>query len=202
MKQKISIVLIGACLLWAQGIYAEPTGEVKADTCLGCHGVPSYTNVYPSYHVPRLAGQHREYLIAALTAYQNGERSHPTMSGQAKTLSEKDIADVAEYFSKMESAPANPEAEIPPEMQAKAGTCSACHMNDGNSMVPNFPKIAGQREDYLYQSLMDYKSGARNNPIMLGIVAALSDEDMKDLARYFSKQPGLGTVSVPIGTVQ
>jgi len=76
-------------------------GKVKAETCLGCHGVPSYTNVYPTYHVPRLGGQHAEYIVAALKGYQSGERSHATMRAQAAGLSEEDMADIGAYFQSL-----------------------------------------------------------------------------------------------------
>jgi cytochrome c553 len=75
--------------------------------------------------------------------------------------------------------------------KAKSTTCAGCHGADGNSAAPSFPKLAGQHEDYLLHSLQAYKSGKRKNPIMSGQVASLSDQDMKDLAAYFSKQKGL-----------
>jgi cytochrome c553 len=74
-------------------------GKTKAFTCMGCHGVPSYNNVYPTYKVPKLGGQHAQYLAAALEAYRNGQRSHQTMQAQAKTLSEQDIQDIAAFFA-------------------------------------------------------------------------------------------------------
>lgn len=75
--------------------------------------------------------------------------------------------------------------------KAKSATCAGCHGPDGNSPTPSFPKLAGQHEDYLFHSLSGYKNGKRKNPIMQGQVANLSDQDMKDLAAYFSKQKGL-----------
>ena len=77
-------------------------GKYKAETCLGCHGVPSYTNVYPSYHVPKLGGQHAEYIVAALKGYQSGERSHSTMQAHAASLSEEDMADIGAYFQSLQ----------------------------------------------------------------------------------------------------
>ena len=74
-------------------------GRTLAGTCLGCHAVPSYTNVYPSYRVPKLGGQHAEYIVAALKAYQSGERSHATMRAHSVRLSEEQIRDIASYFS-------------------------------------------------------------------------------------------------------
>jgi cytochrome c553 len=84
----------------AQAYQGDPElGRIKADTCLGCHGIPSYTNTYPTYHVPKVGGQHREYIIAALLAYRSGRRAHDTMHNNALSLSDQDIADIAAYFA-------------------------------------------------------------------------------------------------------
>ena len=74
-------------------------GAIKSFTCMGCHGVPSYNNVYPTYKVPKLGGQHAQYLAAALQAYKDGQRSHPTMQAQAQALSEQDMQDIAAFFA-------------------------------------------------------------------------------------------------------
>lgn len=74
-------------------------GRTKAFTCLGCHGVPGYTNAYPTYRVPKLGGQHAQYLVSALKAYQSGQRNHATMQAQAASLSDQDMEDIAAYFS-------------------------------------------------------------------------------------------------------
>ncbi|MAA72161.1 MAG: cytochrome c4 [Bermanella sp.] len=67
-----------------------------------------------------------------------------------------------------------------------AGSCAACHGQDGNSAAPSFPKIAGLGEKYILKQLMEFKSGDRDNAIMKGQVAALSNEQMADLAAYFA----------------
>ena len=74
-------------------------GRKKAETCMGCHAVPHYVNTYPTYHVPKLAGQHAEYIIAALNGYRDKLRSHSTMHANAATLSDQDIVDIAAYLS-------------------------------------------------------------------------------------------------------
>ena len=76
-------------------------GRTKVYTCGGCHGVPGYKNAYPNYHVPRIAGQNADYLVAALKGYQNGDRDHPTMRAQGESLSEQDIQDIATYLSSL-----------------------------------------------------------------------------------------------------
>jgi cytochrome c553 len=74
-------------------------GHELAYTCQGCHSIPNYKNVYPTYSVPKLSGQRPEYLVAALKAYKSGERSHGTMHSQASSMSEQDMADIAAYLA-------------------------------------------------------------------------------------------------------
>ena len=93
--------LILALLLCSGPLAAEgdaEAGAIKAYTCSGCHGVPGYNNIYPTYKVPKLGGQNFEYLVSALHAYRNGERVHPTMQNQAESLSDQDIQDISAYF--------------------------------------------------------------------------------------------------------
>jgi cytochrome c553 len=90
-------MLIASSQVFAAG---DPeAGRIKAETCLGCHAIPNYTNVYPSYHVPKLAGQNADYIVQALKAYQNGQRKHGTMLANASNLSAQDMADIAAFFS-------------------------------------------------------------------------------------------------------
>lgn len=70
-------------------------------------------------------------------------------------------------------------------------TCAACHGADGNSATAEFPRIAGQHEDYLRQALSDYKAGKRRNPIMAAQVENLGKRDIADLAAWFASQQGL-----------
>jgi cytochrome c553 len=74
--------------------------------------------------------------------------------------------------------------------------CAACHGADGNTpLQAEYPRLAGQYEDYIYKALRDYKSGARKNAIMGAQAANLSPQDMQDLATYFSSQKGtLGVI--------
>jgi cytochrome c553 len=74
--------------------------------------------------------------------------------------------------------------------QAKAAVCGACHGPDGNSMAPNFPKLAGQGERYLEKQLHDIKSGKRQVLEMTGLLTNVSDQDLADLAAYFASQRG------------
>lgn len=87
-------------------------------------------------------------------------------------------------------------AADPDAGKEKSQSCQACHGPDGNSPTPNFPNIAGQYENYLLRALKDYKGGQRKNAIMAGMVAALSEQDMRDLAAYYSQQEGLDVARI------
>jgi len=79
--------------------------------------------------------------------------------------------------------------------QAKSAICAACHGADGNSTVPNWPKLAGQHEKYLTRQGILIRSGARQVPEMTGIVAGLSDQDFEDISAYFAAQEATGGVA-------
>ena len=72
--------------------------------------------------------------------------------------------------------------------QAKAAVCGACHGLDGNSADAQYPKLAGQSEQYIVRQLTDFKSGKRQNPIMLGMATPLSTQDMHDIGAWFASQ--------------
>jgi cytochrome c553 len=74
------------------------------------------------------------------------------------------------------------------ETKAKE-VCQACHGADGNSQMPDYPKLAGQQPDYLAKALRDYKSGLRKNAIMAGFAGTLSDKEIENLAAYYASQP-------------
>jgi len=99
-----ALLLSTASLLISTSVFAAgdvKAGKVEATTCTGCHGIPGYNNVYPTYKVPKVGGQNYEYLVAALHEYRNGERDHPTMQVQAESLSDEQIENIAAYFASL-----------------------------------------------------------------------------------------------------
>lgn len=197
-KQLALVSAISTILFLSQIAVADPeTARMKAGTCLGCHGVPSYTNVYPSYSVPKLAGQHSEYIASSLRAYRSGERSHPTMRAQAAGLSDQDIEMISKFFASQPSM-AN-EKDFKPALidNKNLATCAACHTDTGNSTIAANPRLAGQHRNYLLHALKSYKNGARKNPVMIAITSALSEDDMEELAAFYAHNVGLGVIDLP-----
>ncbi len=106
---KTSLFLLAGLFLASNTQAAELKGNPKAGkilayTCTGCHGIAEYKNAYPSYRVPKIAGQNEKYLLAALHGYKKGERNHPTMKAQASSYSDQDIADIAAHLSSLKSS--------------------------------------------------------------------------------------------------
>ncbi len=79
----------------------------------------------------------------------------------------------------------------------KAVVCQACHGANGNSTNPQWPSLAGLGADYIVEQLQEFKEGRRNNPIMMPMAAALSADDMADVAAYFSSLPNTGLEADP-----
>jgi cytochrome c553 len=124
-------------------------------------------------------------MVAALKEYQDGNRAHATMHAQAVTLKPEELADVAAFLAGTElKAGSRPLGTAPKASQ----TCVACHGNDGVGIMPEYPNLAGQHEDYLANSLRAYKTGVRKNPIMAGMAAPLTEQDIRELAKYYSSQ--------------
>ena len=171
-------------------------GKAISYTCLGCHGIDGYRNAYPDYEVPKLQGQHPEYLMDALHGYRSGDRAHLTMHDQASTLSDQDIADIAAYFAGKPLTPTGrKESGAAPQA---VSVCVACHGVDGVGVAPNYPTLAGQHQDYLERALEEYRKGGRKNPVMKGFAANLKEEDIPVIARYFAAQtPPLHTEERP-----
>jgi cytochrome c553 len=201
----LSVFAAGLALAGAAAFAQTPVlkgdpvrGKAISYTCLGCHGVDGYRNAYPNYSVPKLVGQHPEYLIAALQEYKGDQRSHVTMHSQASELSDQDMVDIATYFAGNVLQPGPAPANAPPAPAAVA-VCAACHGATGISAVPNYPNLAGQHADYLKREIAEYKDGGRKNAIMSAMAATIKDTDVEALADYFSKmRPSLGPLRRPI----
>src|SRR3954469_20000694 len=197
----VSLVLIALCAPIVGHAQAPgPIGDAKRGhdlsyTCYGCHAVPNYKNVYPTYSVPKLHGQRPEYLVAALKEYKSGERSHGTMHSQASSMNEQDMKDIATFLAGPEVLSQSKD-DVPATAAPKASqSCLACHGTNGVGITADFPTIAGQHKDYIERALHDYQKGGRKNAVMAGMAATLTHEDIVALAEYYSsRSPALEVV--------
>jgi len=187
------VVLAGALAAPSQAAGDAQRGKQIGYTCLGCHGIENYKNVYPTYSVPKLVGQHPDYLIAALKSYRGKERSHGTMFAQASSLSDQDMQDLAAYLSELPLAAGAAVVGTPPAKVT--ALCAACHGANGVGITKDYPTLAGQHADYLARALVEYQKGDRKNAIMQSFVVQLPAADIKAIADFYAAQrPELRTV--------
>ena len=194
----LSAAATGALAQGAAGDAAA--GKKKADMCIGCHGIMGYQNSFPEIHkVPKISGQSDKYIVAGLTAYKSGERKHPSMRGIAGSLSDKDIADLAAFYSSQAGqAPADTPKAASAEVSAllEKGACVSCHgANFSKPVDPSYPKVAGQYPDYLFVALKAYTVDGnhvvgRGNPIMGGMARQFKPAELRAIAKYIGSLDG------------
>ena len=136
--------------------------HVKAGGCAACHG----DNVSRRTGIPTLAGQHPEYLVPAMKAYISGQRRHPLMNDILAGVAETDLPAIARYYAGQTPL----RAHTPPVGDAAAGRvasalCMSCHGEQGISVSPLWPSLAGQDAQYLASAIREYQNGSRNKVV-------------------------------------
>jgi cytochrome c553 len=168
-------------------------GKTASAACSGCHGD---TGVSPAAVNPSLAGQDAQYLMSALDAYKNGARTDETMKGLVGGLDDKTKKDLAAFYHSQQ--PARPNVRKPLSTAEWAARCNRCHGLNGNSTDPHIPALAGQRMDYLDKVLRDYRTRERRSAEMAAMSDALSDDDIANLAAYYSRQNARAVIYVVV----
>jgi cytochrome c553 len=166
-------------------------GKALAEGCTGCHGGDGISETPKT---PSLAGQPDEFTQWQLIYFRSGARKDQAMQPIAESLEANDVRNLGAYFASL-PPPKAPSAQDPRvEAGAKLAAehrCTFCHGGhyEGNKAVA---RLAGQREDYLYKALSDFKSGARVGSgvaSMADVVYSLQDDDLRLLAHYMAVQP-------------
>jgi cytochrome c553 len=175
-------------------------GKAKAEEagCSGCHGadgVATENGLAIDKNVPNLAAEPDLYTQFQLVFFRKGVRKNDLMNQMAEPLSNDDIRNLGAFYASLPL----PNLPLPPdaapddtrlgEKVAAAIHCTNCH-GDRYEGLDNIGRLAGQREDYLYKALRDFKSGARvatGAAGMADVVYPLGDLEMKALAHYLSR---------------
>lgn len=167
----------------------ESPGRAKAQTCFSCHG-PEGNSGTPE--VPSIAGQPREFIAKQLHLFRDGGRIDAQMAPMTVNLSDRDIDDLAAYFSQVPAAP--PERPADPAIAAaaqpliEARQCVACHGERLSGQL-QAPRLAGQQRAYLSWQLRAYRDGQRADPdaTMRDATKRLSNRDIGLIADYISR---------------
>jgi cytochrome c553 len=200
----LGTLLAMAPVAWAaDGVPAKGKAKAEAGGCFSCHGpagVATEVGIASATDkaMPNVAAEPDLYVQFQLVYFRNGSRKNDVMNGMAKDLSDEDVRNLGAFFA---SLPA-PKTTPPPDSDAAATAlgekvaqgvrCANCH-GDHFEGVDNIARLAGQREEYLYKALRDFKTGGvRPNTGAAGmseVVYALGDPEMKALAHYLSRLP-------------
>lgn len=178
---------------------AVAAGKAVASACGGCHGE---TGVSQIPGMPSLIGLDTKYLIDAMKAYKSGQRKHDTMKSMVVPLPDVAINNVALYYALQTPARAKtPHLGDQAAGKEASASCGGCHGDLGVSGSPATPSLAGQDAQYLVAAMQAYKTGARPDETMKGMVAALDDTALKNLAAYYATQdPKAPNVRKPLTT--
>jgi cytochrome c553 len=162
--------------------------------CVSCHGAAGNSTIASN---PKLAGQIGPYVYKQLVEFTTPARNNAIMTPYAKLMTEEDKKNVAAYLSgtvaKQGAAKNKDTVELGKKIYrggiAATGVaaCASCHGANGNGIPAQFPRIAGQHQDYTVAQLQAFKSGARKNGVQMSTLAKrMSDEEMKAVADYIA----------------
>ena len=203
MNMNFKYALLTLSIFAAQAVTAEPlvegsteAGKARAVPCAACHGADG-NSVNPAW--PSIAGQNAPYILKQLQAFRSGSRSDPLMTGQAMSLSEQDMRDLAVYFSSQAPAPktvASAETVNKGEALYRGGdaekgvaACLACHGPTGRgNPAAAYPMLKGQYATYTATQLRNFSNGQRKSDgptkVMREIAANLREDDIVAVASY------------------
>jgi len=176
-------------------------GKAAAEACSGCHGDNGVSKTPGS---PSLVGLDPKYLAAAIGAYKTGQRKHDLMKSLVAGLSDADAANVSLFYALQKPARAGtPAAGDAAAGKAAAAACAGCHGEAGVAGDPATPSLAGQDAQYLATATQSYKDGTRKDETMKGMVAALNDAAIRNIAAFYAgQQPQPPKVRKPMSLAQ
>ncbi len=158
-------------------------GERIAGMCKSCHS---------NKKGPDLSGMHVKYFVSAMQDYQQGKRKHSAMNDITAFFSDTDIEKVAYYYAMQPmTLSSNIERSDQDHERGRSlsQSCAMCHGKTGVSPEPDVtPSLAGMRAEYIIKATRSYSQGLRQNDSMNDVATQLSDEELADIAYYFSWQ--------------
>jgi len=177
----------------------DPFGDVRAtlEKCTKCHGENGNST---ADGMPNLTAQDPAYFKTSMQAYVDGDRNHKMMTKLAGSLDEQTIATMGVFYAVQQpkrSETAAPGNELAGRNLAK--DCANCHGDDGNADAAKTPSLAGQDARYLVKAMHEYPEGVRKDESMFKAMDGLSEQDMLDLAAFYTaREPARRNVRTPL----
>jgi len=178
-------------------LYADGDAARGLPACVSCHGAAGNSTITVN---PKLAGQHESYIYKQLVDFTTPERSQPVMTTYAKMLSDADKKNIAAYLGAQVSKPGAAKNKDTIDLGKKiyrggiaskqVAACASCHGATGNGIPVQYPRIAGQHQDYTVAQLTMFRStkaDARKNSAQMHTIAArMSDDEIAAVADYIA----------------
>jgi cytochrome c553 len=188
LSQVKTAVLIGAAILAAPFCYAQ-TAFPRQALCVSCHGAQGKSDIQG---VPSLAGQPKLFIENQLVLMREGVREVPAMKGMLDGLTDDEAIAIAKYYSALPligiPADKDPQLFAQGEKLAQGMRCGICHLPNyvGRDQIP---RLAGQRDDFLLHSLLQFRNGQAigRDSNMAAAVIGVSDVDLAALSYYFAR---------------
>jgi len=183
----VSVAALGLFALPITVGRAQSIAE-KAQVCSACHGE---NGIPQDKATPVISGQHQGYLYLQLRDYKLGTRANDVMVPIAQALERDEMMALAEYFSKQPwpnlRQPSASAEETATALRANASIgCAGCHLGEYQGDGTQ-PRVAGQRREYLAQTMLEFRSRARaNNPGMTDLMRATSEAEIAAMAAYLA----------------
>lgn len=178
-------------------LYADGDAARGLPACVSCHGAAGNSTIAVN---PKLAGQHENYIYKQLVDFTTPQRSQPVMTTYAKMLSDEDKKNVAAYLSAQVAKPGAAKNKNTIELGKKiyrggiaskqVAACASCHGAAGNGIPVQYPRIAGQHQDYTVAQLAMFRStkadARKNSAEMHTIASRMSDDEIAAVADYIA----------------
>jgi cytochrome c553 len=175
-------------------LYADGDAARGLPACVSCHGAAGNSTITVN---PKLAGQHESYLYKQLVNFTTPERNQPVMTTFATMLSDTEKKDIAAYLAAQASKPGAAKNKDTVEIGKKIyrggiaeksiPACASCHGASGTGLPVQYPRLAGQHQDYTGAQLTLFRAGGRHNsPQMTTIANRMSDDEIKAVSDYIA----------------
>lgn len=175
-------------------LYAEGDAARGLPACVSCHGAAGASTISVN---PKLGGQIEGYVYKQLVDFTTPGRSNPVMSTFSNMLTEQEKKNVAAYLAAQEDTPGAAKNKETLDLGKKiyrggiaergVAACASCHGANGSGIPVQFPRLAGQHQDYTIAQLGQFKSGARKNSVQMTTLAKrMSEEEMQAVADYIA----------------
>lgn len=162
--------------------------------CAACHGADGNSGTPEN---PKLAGQHPQYLVKQLKEFKSGKRNNAIMLGFATTLSEDDMANIAQWLAARQPKPGFAKDKELVSLgeriyrggiaERKIAACAGCHSPNGAGIPAQYPRMSGQHADYNKAQLIAFRNGIRaNSAQMTGVAARLNDREIRAVSDYMA----------------